>query len=37
MNAREKITLEKLGDVSKSTLLEIVSTQNSVSSDAWQY
>ncbi|HYL15631.1 MAG TPA: diguanylate cyclase [Terriglobales bacterium] len=36
MNSREKITLEKLGDAPKSSLVEIVSTQNALSSDAWR-
>jgi diguanylate cyclase (GGDEF)-like protein len=37
MSSREKINLERLGDVSQSGLIEIVSTQNSLSSDAWQF
>jgi predicted signal transduction protein with EAL and GGDEF domain len=37
MNSREQITLAKLGDISKSTLVEIVSTQNVLSSDAWRF
>ena len=37
MSSKEKINLAMLGDVSKSALIEIVSTQNSLPSDAWQF
>jgi len=37
MSSKEKVNLAMLGDVSKSALIEIVSTQNSLPSDAWQF